>query len=85
MNAGNWSFNTLANYSDQSYEQIRRRNVPSYEDQQGNNFNSVGATYNGGGIFQSPLHQTINNAVDVAAQDPPQHLELPLEQSIFQL
>ena len=33
MNAGNWSFNPLANYSDQSYEHIRRWNVPPYEDQ----------------------------------------------------
>ena len=70
MNPGNWSFNPLANYSDQSFEQIMRWNVPSHEDQQGNNFHSAGATYNSGVIFQSPLHQTKNEAAKVAAQDP---------------
>ena len=70
MNPGNWSFDPLANYSDQSYEQIRRSNVPPYEEQQGNNFHSAGATYKSGVIFQSPLHQTNNEVVDVAAQDP---------------
>ena len=49
-----------------------------------NNFHSAGATYNRGVIFRSPLHQTNNKAVDVAAQDPPQHLVLLLEQSTFQ-
>ena len=39
------------------------------KDQEGNNFHSAGATYNGRVIFQSPLHQTNNEAVDVAAQD----------------
>ena len=70
MNPGNCSFDPLANYSDQSYEQIRRSNVPPYEEQQGNNFHSAGATYKSGVIFQSPLHQTNNEVVDVAAQDP---------------
>ena len=49
-----------------------------------NNFHSAGATYNRGVIFRSSLHQINNKAVDVAAQDPPQHLVLLLEQSIFQ-
>ena len=66
MNLGTWSFDPLANYS----EQIRRSNVPPYEEQQGNNFHSAGATYKRGVIFQSPLHQTNNEVVDVAAQDP---------------
>ena len=66
MNLGTWSFDPLANYS----EQIRRSNVPPYEEQQGNNFHSAGATYKSGVIFQSPLHQTNNEVVDVAAQDP---------------
>ena len=70
MNPGNWSFDPLANYSNQKYEQIRCSNVPLYEDQQGNNFHSAGATYKSGVIFQSPLHQTNNEVVDVAAQDP---------------
>ena len=70
MNPRNWSFNPLAKNSNQSYEQIRRWNVTPYDDQKGNNFQSAGATYNGGVIFQSPLHQTNNYAVDVAAQDP---------------
>ena len=69
MNLGTWSFDPLANYSDQSYEQIGRSNVPPYEEQQGNNFHSAGATYKSGAIFQSPLHQTNNEVVDVAAQD----------------
>ena len=66
MNLDTWSFDPLANYS----EQIRRSNVPPYEEQQGNNFHSAGATYKSGVIFQSPLHQTNNEVVDVAAQDP---------------
>ena len=70
MNPRNWSFNPFAKNSNQSYEQIRRWNVTPYDDQKGNNFQSAGATYNGGVIFQSPLHQTNNYAVDVAAQDP---------------
>ena len=70
MNLGTWSFDPLANYSDQSYEQIRHSNVPPYDEQQGNNFHSAGATYKSGVIFQSPLHQTNNEVVDVAAQDP---------------
>ena len=69
MNLGTWSFDPLANYSDQSYEQIRRSNVPPYKEQQGNNFHSAGATYKSGVIFQSPLHQTNNEVVDVAAQN----------------
>ena len=56
----------------------------SYEDQEVKQFSSAGATYNRGVIFRSPLHQTNNKAVDVAAQDPPQHLVLLLEQSIIQ-
>ena len=43
--------------------------MPPYEEQQGNNFHSAGATYKSGVIFQSPLHQTNNEVVDVAAQD----------------
>ena len=66
MNLGTWSFDPLANYS----EKIRRSNVPPYEEQQGNNFHSAGATYKSGVIFQSPLHQTNNEVVDAAAQDP---------------
>ena len=69
MNLGTWSFDPLANYSDQSYEQIRHSNVPPYEEQQGNNFHSAVATYKSGVIFQSPLHQTNNEVVDVAAQN----------------
>ena len=60
MNSGNWSFNPLANCSDQPYEQIRPWNVPPYNDQQGKKFHSAGATYKGGVIFQLPLHQTNN-------------------------
>ena len=70
MNPGNWSFDPLANYSNQTYEQNRCSNVPLYEDQQGNNIHSAGATYKSGVIFQSPLHQTNNEVVYVAAQDP---------------
>ena len=44
--------------------------MPLYKDQQGNNFHLAGTTYNGGVIHQSPLHQTNNEAVCVAAQDP---------------
>ena len=44
--------------------------MPLSKDQQGNNFHLAGTTYNGGVIHQSPLHQTNNEAVCVAAQDP---------------
>ena len=67
MNLGTWSFDPLANYSNQSYEQIRRSNVPPYEEQQGNNF-----SFSRGNLQKwsnSPLHQTNNEVVDVAAQD----------------